>query len=76
MTDRSRPIASRRILFGGRAVFGGVDVTLWKGLFIGGEAQYRHISVPDTSGSVMHEFGERDLGGVTARFLIGFGTKH
>lgn len=60
----------------GSAVFGGVDVVIWKGLFIGGEAQYRHIPVPETSASVMQAFGETNLGGVTARLLIGFTTKH
>jgi outer membrane protein with beta-barrel domain len=59
----------------GGAAFGGVDVTIWKGLFVGGEAQYRHISVPDVSASVMHEFAETDLGGFTARIRIGFSTK-
>lgn len=59
----------------GGAAFGGVDVTIWKGLFVGGEAQFRHISVPDVSASVMHEFGETDLGGFTARVRIGFAIK-
>ncbi|HEY2434695.1 MAG TPA: outer membrane beta-barrel protein [Vicinamibacterales bacterium] len=55
--------------------FGGVDVKVWKGLFIGGEAQYRHIGVPDVSTSVMNQFGETDLGGFSARVLVGFGTR-
>jgi opacity protein-like surface antigen len=59
----------------GSAAFGGVDVAIWKGLFVGAEAQYRHVSVPDASGSVMREFGERDLGGFTARILFGVGTR-
>ena len=59
----------------GGAAFGGVDVTIWKGLFVGGEAQYRHIPVPDVSTSVMTAFGEQNMGGFTARVLIGFGTK-
>lgn len=59
----------------GGAAFGGVDVTIWKGIFVGGEAQFRHISVPDASSSVMHEFGETDLGGFTGRLRIGFAIK-
>jgi hypothetical protein len=55
--------------------FGGADILLTKNLFVGGEVQFRHISVPDVSTSVMHAFGESDLGGVTARILIGFSTK-
>jgi hypothetical protein len=55
--------------------FGGADVVIWKGVFVGGEVQFRHVSVPDVSTSVMHAFGETDLGGVTARVLIGFSTK-
>ena len=59
----------------GEAAFGGVDVTIWKGLFAGGEVQYRHIAVPDVATSVMHQFGESDLGGVTARVRVGFQIK-
>jgi hypothetical protein len=59
----------------GEAGFGGVDVMVWKGLFVGGEAQYRHVTVPDASTSVMTAFGERNLGGFTARILIGYGSK-
>jgi hypothetical protein len=59
----------------GGSAFGGVDVGIWKGLFVGAEAQYRHIPTPDTSATVMHEFLERDLGGAAVRVLIGFSTK-
>lgn len=59
----------------GGAVFGGVDIGIWKGLFVGAEGQYRRISVPDASATVMHEFGERDLGGASARIRIGFSTR-
>ena len=59
----------------GVGVFGGVDISIWKGLFVGAEGQYRRITVPDVQASVMHEFGERDLGGASARILIGFSTK-
>lgn len=59
----------------GGAVFGGVDAAIWKGIFVGGEAQYRRIIAPDAAGTVMHEFGEKDLGGFTARVRIGFSTR-
>jgi hypothetical protein len=61
--------------FKGGAVFGGVDVKIWKGLVAGGEAQFRSIPTPDASRGVMKEFGEKDLGGFTARLTIGFTTK-
>ena len=61
--------------YSGGAGFGGVDVAIWKGLFVGGEAQYRHIGVPDVSTSVMSQFHDKDLGGFTVRVLVGFGTK-
>jgi hypothetical protein len=61
--------------FTGGAVFGGVDVNLGKGIVVGGEAQYRSITAPDASRGVMKEFGEKDLGGFTARITIGFTTK-
>ena len=60
--------------FKGGAVFGGVDVKVWKGIVVGGEAQYRSITTPDASRGVMKEFGEKDLGGFTARVTIGFST--
>lgn len=59
----------------GGAIFGGVDIDIWKGVFVGAEGQYRHISVPDVSASVMHEFGETDLGGASARIRLGFSMK-
>ena len=55
--------------------FGGVTVKISKSFFIAGEAQYRYIGVPDVSTSVMKQFGDKDLGGFTARVLVGFGTK-
>jgi opacity protein-like surface antigen len=59
----------------GAAGFGGVDVAIAKHFFIGGEAQYRHIGVPDVSTSVMTQLGDKDLGGLTGRVLVGFRTK-
>jgi hypothetical protein len=55
--------------------FGGVAIKISKGFFAGGEAQYRYVGVPDVSTSVMQQFHEKDLGGFTARVLIGFTTK-
>jgi opacity protein-like surface antigen len=61
--------------------FGGVDIALGKngkkksGFFVGGEAQYRHIGVPDVSSSVMTQFNDTDLGGFTVRVLVGFGVR-
>jgi opacity protein-like surface antigen len=55
--------------------FGGVDVAIAKHFFVGGEAQYRHIGVPDVSTSVMTQLGDKDLGGFTGRVLVGFRTK-
>jgi hypothetical protein len=55
--------------------FGGLEVGIWRGLFAGGEVQYRHVGVPAVSTSVMSQFNESDLGGFTARVLFGFGTK-
>jgi len=55
----------------GGAVFGGVDVAIVKWLFVGGEAQYRHVPVPDVNGTLMHEFDETNLGGFTVRARVG-----
>jgi hypothetical protein len=60
--------------YSGAEGFGGVEIGIWKGLFAGGEVQYRHIGVPVVSTSVMSQFNETDLGGFTARVLFGFGT--
>jgi hypothetical protein len=59
----------------GAEAFGGVDVKIGKHLLIGGEAQYRHIGVPEVSTSVMKQFNDTDLGGFTARVLIGFTSR-
>jgi len=61
--------------FKGGAVFGGVDINLWKGIVVGGEVQFRSVTAPDASRGVMKEFGEKDLGGITGRITIGFRTK-
>lgn len=55
--------------------FGGVAVKVSKRVFVAGEAQYRYIGVPDVSTSVMKQFSDTNLGGFTARLLIGFTTK-
>ena len=58
--------------YGGTAVFGGIDVLVWRWISAGVEFQYR--SVPDAlgrEGSVSAEFEETDLGGSAIRFLVG-----
>ncbi|MCC7008007.1 MAG: hypothetical protein IT184_04260 [Acidobacteria bacterium] len=57
--------------FTGYAAFAGVDVSVWKWIVAGAEIQFR--SVPDAlgDGGASRAFNERDLGGVTARALIG-----
>jgi hypothetical protein len=75
VSDFAQPGEDVNERYTGGAAFGGIDVEIWKGIFAGGEAQYRTISVPDVSGSVMKEFGERDLGGFSARVRVGFGIR-
>ena len=64
----------------GYAVFGGVEVAVWKWFIVGGEAQHRGVPHAIGKGSVSQDFGETNLGGVrspspvrrealTARFL-------
>ena len=57
--------------FTGYTVFGWVDVTIWKLIYAGAEAQFR--IVPDALGEAgaSKEFGETDLGGVVVRVLFG-----
>ena len=58
--------------FSGYSVFGGAEVTLWKWLFAGAEAQYR--AIPDAlggAGTIPELFNETDLGGVAVRVLFG-----
>ena len=57
--------------FNGSAVFGGIDVSIWKWFMVGAEAQYR--AVPDAigTGGVSKAFSETDLGGLTVRVLAG-----
>ena len=56
----------------GWAVFGGADVDLHKGFFVGGEVQYRSITKDTRLGGVLEQFDEKDLGGLAFRLLIGF----
>ena len=57
--------------FKGFTVFGGIDLRIAKMIFAGFEAQYR--GVPDAIGTAgaSQAFGETDLGGFTARVLLG-----
>jgi len=55
----------------GAAVFGGVNVIVYKWIVVGGEGQYRRIQPPVASRGASVEFNERDLGGATGRVTIG-----
>ena len=59
----------------GQAVFGGVEVGVVKGLTVTAEAQYRRVPNALGAGGVAKDFGETDLGGLTARVTIGFRTR-
>lgn len=61
--------------FTGQDVFGGVEVGIVKWLVASGEVQYRRVPNALGAGNVSQDFGETDLGGVTARFTIGIRTK-
>ena len=61
--------------FAGQAVFGGAEFRIWKWFIAAGEAQYRRVPNALGAGGVSKDFGESDLGGVTARIMIGFRTK-
>jgi hypothetical protein len=58
--------------FNGTMIFGGAELTIWKWLIAGAEAQYR--AVPDALGgedSISELYNETDLGGATIRVLFG-----
>ena len=57
--------------FNGYMAFGGVEVALWKWIFVGAEGQYR--AVPDAIGAagISDVFNESDLGGTVVRVLFG-----
>jgi hypothetical protein len=61
--------------FTGQDLFGGVEVRILKWLVASGEAQYRRVPNALGAGGVSKDFGESDLGGVTARVTIGFRTR-
>ena len=61
--------------FGGQDVFAGVEVGIVKWLVAAGEVQYRRVPNALGAGGVSKDFGESDLGGVTARVTIGIRTK-
>jgi opacity protein-like surface antigen len=56
----------------GWSLFGGADVDLHKGFFVGGEVQYRSITKDARAGGILEQLDEKDLGGVAVRLLIGF----
>ena len=71
-SEFDEPGEDAAITFNGIAFFGGVDVGLGGGIFIGGEAQYRIVPDALGEGGASAFFGETDLGGLALRVLIGF----
>ena len=69
-TDDDGEISER---FTAYHVMGGVDVTVWKALQIGGEARYRWVPDGLGAGGASDAFNETDLGGSTFRVRIGVG---
>lgn len=57
--------------YNGFALFGGVEVPVWKKLSAGAELGWRKAKV-SAPGGTMRAFGEDDLGGVTFRVMISF----
>lgn len=57
--------------YNGFAIFGGVEVPVWKSVTAGAEAGWRKASVKNPGGA-MEAFGENDLGGVTFRIMVSF----
>jgi opacity protein-like surface antigen len=58
--------------FNGWAVFGGVDVDLWRGVMAGVEYQYRRVANALGEGGVSQSYGETDLGGSVVRVVFGY----
>lgn len=56
----------------GAVVFGGIDVPVWRSVSAGAEVAWRTATVKDPGG-VFAAFGEKDLGGVSARVLVSIG---
>jgi hypothetical protein len=60
--------------FTGGTVFGGVDYSITKVLFVGGEAQYRFLPnalQSNLASSAANLYGETDGGGFTGRIVVG-----
>lgn len=55
----------------GAAIFGGIEVPVWRWLSAGAEAGWRTAKVKQPGGA-MAAFGEKNLGGVTFRVLLSF----
>jgi len=55
----------------GGAVFGGLDVGVYKWIDVGGEVGYRFVPNAIGLGGASKEFNEKDLGGLTVRLTIG-----
>lgn len=70
-TEGDGPSEGVNKTYKGFALFGGVEVPVWKSLSAGAEAGWRKASVK-TPGGAMQAFGEKDLGGVTFRLMVSF----
>lgn len=57
--------------YAGAAIFGGIEVPVWRKLSAGAEAGWRTAKVKDPRGA-MGAFGENNLGGVTFRVMLSF----
>lgn len=57
--------------YDGAVVFAGADVRIWRFIVVGGEAQFRSVQNALGDGGASQAFKESDLGGATARGLIG-----
>ena len=67
--QRTEPL--RRELLCPGAIFGGIEVPVWRKLSAGAEAGWRTAKVKDPRGA-MGAFGEKNLGGVTFRVMLSF----
>ena len=59
------------VTFNGFAVFGGVDVRLWRFVTAGAEAQFRSVPGALGDGGASKAFGETNLGSGVVRGLVG-----
>jgi hypothetical protein len=57
--------------YAGIALFGGIELPVWKKISAGAELGLRKVTV-DSPGGTMRLFGENDLGGLTFRVMVSF----